>query len=70
MDDGQVSYAYNVNSAPTTSGYDRWTLTLESGKLPDAQQRIQTAMNHEADLANQYFHALWRPWERLWIKEE
>lgn len=67
--DGQESCAYHVECVPTSSGYDRWSLTLESGKLPEAEQRIQTELNHEAELAEQYFHALWRPWERLWIKE-
>lgn len=65
----EENYAYHVESVPSSSGYDLWSLTLESGKLPDAEQRIQTELNREAELAEQYFHALWRPWERLWIKE-
>ena len=66
---GTESYTYHVESLPSRSGYDRWSLTLEHGKLPAAEERIQTELNHEAELADQYFHALWRPWERLWIKE-
>lgn len=69
ISNGNESCSYNVNSTPSSSGYDRWSLTLESGKLPDEEQRIQTELNREAELADQYFHALWRPWERLWINE-
>ena|SRR5258706_10511417 len=66
---GSDNYSYNLQHSPTSSGYDTWFLTVESGKLPAAEQRIQTELTHEAELADQYFHAIWRPWERFWIDE-
>jgi hypothetical protein len=69
ISNGSDSCSYHLESARTSSGHDRWFLTLESGELPEAEQRIQKELMHEAELADQYFHALWRPWERLWIEE-
>ena len=69
ISNGSDSYSYHLQTAPTSSGYDRWFLTVESGKLPEAEQRIQKELIHEGELADRYFHALWRPWERLWIEE-
>ena len=69
ISNGSDRYSYNLQSSPTSSGHDRWFLTVQSGELPDAEQRIQTELTHEAELADRYFHAIWRPWERLWIDE-
>ena len=66
---GTGDYSYSMQSSPTSSGYNRWFITVESGELPDAKKRIQTELDHEAKLADQYSHAIWHPWERLWIRE-
>ncbi|MFN0021390.1 MAG: hypothetical protein ACKVP0_24330 [Pirellulaceae bacterium] len=63
-------WGYLLQVSPTSSGYRRWTVTLEADKTPPiSEQQIKTEMDREAELADQYFHALWRPWERLWIED-
>lgn len=63
------SCSYHMQKSRTRSGYDLWVLTVEYGKLPDAENRIQAELDRESDLADQYLHAIWRPWEIFWIDE-
>jgi hypothetical protein len=62
-------WRYTLKSAKTSNGYDRWVISVESGKLPAAEDQIKAEMDCEGEKADEYFHAIWRPWERLWIDE-
>jgi hypothetical protein len=53
----------------TTSGFYVVVLDVSHGKLPEREERLQTELTREAELVDQYYHAIWRPWERLWIDE-
>jgi hypothetical protein len=62
-------YTYSVMPRQTISGYEMVVLTVDSGTLPDKEKRLQAELAREAELSDQYYHAIWRPWERLWIDE-
>jgi len=58
---------FRGNPKPATTYFDDPYAWVH--ELPEAEQRIQKELIHEGELADRYFHALWRPWERFWIKE-
>lgn len=66
--DGSNGWGYLLEVSPTSSGYRRWKVTL-SETPPVSEQQNKAEMDREAELADQYFHALWRPWERLGIND-
>jgi hypothetical protein len=69
LEDGRPVVS-RVNCSYAPSGFKRLTLTVKQGVLPEFEQEIKSRMDREATLADQYFHAIWRPWERLWVKVE
>ena len=63
------NWEYSMKSAKTSNGYDRWIITVDRGTLPATEDQIKAEMDREGELADEYFRASWRPWERLWIDE-
>ena len=66
---GDPNYSYSLMPRQTISGYGMVVLIVKSGKLPDKEKRLQAELTGEAEMSDQYFHAIWRPWERFLIDE-
>ena len=67
--DSEAICSLTVMPRESSSGCPMVVFTIHSGNLSDKDKERHAEMTREAELSDQYYHAIWRPWERLWIDE-